>query len=59
MRIKIEFTATDREHAARQMNMINYHVLDAIKKAGNKSRYEDVVPLESGGRKITVINERV
>lgn len=57
MRIRIEFTAKNREDAARHLNMINYHVLDAIKNAGDKRKHEEVFPLASGARKITVTQE--
>jgi hypothetical protein len=54
VRIKIQFTAEDREQAAHELNMINYHVMDAINEMGERKHLEKVVALANGARVITI-----
>lgn len=54
MRITIRFTAENREEAARELNMVNYHVMDCMSKIGKRKRYEDTVPLASGARTVII-----
>jgi hypothetical protein len=54
MRISVQFTADNREQAVHELNMINYHVLDAMKEIGERKHLEKVIPLAKGGRVITI-----